>query len=81
MQGSWSILMMEVSVEKSALVESAAKLVKPGPEAAAAFGSVKDALAAELTAALASRPDFVKLVGADNASMMEANHRQTLLSG
>lgn len=61
-------------MHKRDLIASAGRLVPPSLAAAQALTAVADVCAAELSTALARRPDLFELIGPDNRALMESNH-------
>ncbi len=61
------------------LIENAAKLPKPSPEAAREYDSVRERAADAVTGELARRDDLEALIGKGNSEMMSQNHRNHAL--
>jgi hypothetical protein len=64
----------ENTVHKEDVLASARRLVPPSPRAAQALAAVVDVCAAELSAAMARRPDLAGLIGPGNRALMDTNH-------
>jgi hypothetical protein len=57
------------------LIQSAAGLKQPSPEATAEYSSKADAMATMLNERFGRRTDIVHLIGEGNLEMMQGNHR------
>jgi hypothetical protein len=60
------------------LIQSAAGLKQPSPEAVEEFGGKAEAMANILNEQFARRPDIAQLIGEGNLEMMHGNHRNHL---
>jgi hypothetical protein len=60
---------------RNELIEAAAALSPASREAAGEYRQKSEAMAAELNTLMGSRPDLETLIGGENRSMMEENHR------
>jgi hypothetical protein len=62
-------------MDKNKLLKTASDLKQPSKQSAEEFIAKSDRLAAEMNRIMASRKDVKMMVGEDNISMMEDNHR------
>lgn len=59
----------------ASLLQTAQALAPPSAAAAMEFSAARDSLAAELNLQMSARPDFTRLIGPDNLTMMQDNSR------
>lgn len=66
-------------MKKEELIQLAEQELKqPSADSAAEFSSKRDEIAAELNRRMYQRPDLERLIGTENESMMEDNHRNQM---